>query len=761
MLDVERIYPMFHMNPAIPASRQRRREPVADRLRGSLAGLLVGLSLAGTCPMLVAAPLHHDLKVSIEPSTHFLDAEDTLTLPSTIMADGEDITLYFSLHRNLTPRSLTPGVILSPLTEATAGGPIDPARYSLIIPAGRHSVVLAYEGHIHHPVLGTDTDEMRGVSGTPGIISDDGVYLSIASYWYPHFDQRMLSFSLELRLPAGWDAVSQGERTVHQRDGDGTRVRWEEANPQTDIYLVADRYHEYSRQFGNITAFAFLRSADESLAQRYLEATGRYVEMFSDMLGPYPYGKFALVENFWETGYGMPSFTLLGSQVIRLPFILHTSYPHEILHNWWGNGIYVDYARGNWAEGLTAYLADHLLQEQRGAGAVMRRNHLQRYADYVGEARDFPLIDFRARHSPATEAIGYGKAMMFFHMLRRQLGDEAFLAALREFYDAQMFRVAGYEDLRRAFAAQAGSDLRDEFRQWTIRTGAPRLVAGEAQARRLDDNGHELTFTLEQTQPGPTYRLRVPLAVALEGHAQAFEIDVDLHERRGEIRLELPARPLRVEIDPQFDLFRRVDRREIPPALSQAFGADRVTFVLPATAPPQLRERWRALAQAWRGTRGDADFEIVSDADIDALPGDRAVWLLGWDNRFRDELAPALSAMPVQFVDGAVQLPGRSLQRGEHSAVLVARPPDAPELAIVWLAAADAGAITQLARRLPHYGRYGYLGFGGEDSENILQGQWPVTDSPLGLAVRDEDGKVTGTGIVVEYAPRAALSRPR
>jgi hypothetical protein len=58
----------------------------------------------------------------------------------------------------------------------------------------------------------------------------------------------------------------------------------------------------------------------------------------------------------------MPSFTLLGEQVIRFPFIL-SSYPHELLHNWWGNGVFVG-AGGN-CEGLTAYLADHLIAGQR------------------------------------------------------------------------------------------------------------------------------------------------------------------------------------------------------------------------------------------------------------------------------------------------------------------------------------------------------------------------------------------------------------
>lgn len=705
-----------------------------------------------------SAPIHHDLKVTLDPERQRLIAEDTLSLPASITTRGRT-TLEFELHPELTPAARTRGVTLHRLDRKGPGiATPAAARYRLDIPSGMHALTLAWEGRIDHPIREQAEDQARGVAGTPGLISNDGVFLSGASLWYPHFDQHAISFSLELTLPAGWDAVSQGERTLHRRDDAGVRVRWEESNPQTEIYLVAGRYHEYTDASGPVTAMAFLRSADAALARRYLDVTGRYLAMFGNMLGSYPYGKFALVENFWETGYGMPSFTLLGSSVIRLPFILHTSYPHEILHNWWGNGVYVDYARGNWAEGLTAYLADHLLQEQRGAGAAMRRNHLQRYADYVSAARDFPLIDFRARHSPATEAVGYGKAMMFFHMLRRQLGDEAFLAGLRDFYETHLFQVAGYEDLRSAFAMHADSDLRPEFRQWTIRSGAPRITAADALARPMTGGAYELTFTLGQAQPGPAYHLRIPVAIALEGQDQALEIDVDLRKPHEEIRLELPARPLRVGIDPQFDVFRRVDRLEIPPALSQIFGAERLTIVLPATAPAALREHYHALAQAWRGTRGDDEFVIVDDTNIDALPDDRAVWLLGWDNRFVGALVDTMSALPVDFAGDSVTLPDRILHRKDHSAVLVTRLPADPDLALAWLAADDPQAVMQLARRLPHYGRYGYLGFGGDAAENILQGQWPVTDSPLTLNVRQADGTIPAMPAVA-YPPRRALAR--
>jgi len=47
------------------------------------------------------------------------------------------------------------------------------------------------------------------------------------------------------------------------------------------------------------------------------------------------------------------------------------------------------------------------------------------------------------------------------------------------------------------------------------------------------------------------------------------------------------------------------------------------------------------------------------------------------------------------------------------------------------LATDDAQAISVLARKLPHYSKYGYLAFDTEEVRNVLKGQWSVSHSPL------------------------------
>jgi hypothetical protein len=701
--------------------------------------------------LLLAQPLvRHDLQVVLQPEAHHLQVTDTITLPP-----HSGTSWHFLLHAGLQPRSLTPDVLLvrHETPAPTAAVPLE--QYQVSLPAGRQTFTVQYAGPISHPLQSSGAEYARSFRDTPGTIADYGVYLSAATYWYPRTDNTLVTFALEIQGPATWEAISQGQRTRYERRETTTLVRWEVTQPQEQIFLVAGPLTAYQQQTNAVHAMAFLRTPDAALAQQYLEVTDQYVRMYSQLLGPYPYEKFALVENFWESGYGMPSFTLLGSKVIRLPFILHSSYPHEILHNWWGNGVFVEETSGNWSEGLTAYLADHLIQEQRGTGVAYRRTALQKYVDYVAVQRDFPLAAFRARHDAVTEAVGYGKALMFFHMLRQHVGDKQFVQALRTFYRTRKFQPASFDDVRQAFVEVAGSDMHSLFEPWVRRTGAPELRLRDV-AVRLEGDAYLLTAVVEQIQLGPAYQLHVPLALTLEGQAQAHEATVVMADTRLDLALRLPARPLRLDVDPQFDLFRRLHRSEIPPALSQMFGAEKVLILLPTSATPEMHQGYQQLAQAWQHA-SPGRLEVRWDDDMTALPTDQSVWLWGWENRWRAQLVAALAAYDTTVSAEGVQIGGTALQRAEHTVVLTARHPSSLQHTLAWMATETAAALPGLGRKLPHYGKYSYLGFTGDEPANVAKGQWPVVDSPLSVLLPQADGRTVSVAPAT-LAPRKALA---
>ncbi|MCH7870751.1 MAG: ChaN family lipoprotein [Planctomycetes bacterium] len=677
-----------------------------------LGGRDVPLAIDTTAATLT--PVHHKLSVALTPDQHSLSVEDTVELPRGLSRAGAE----FALDAGLTIRSSDP-----PVTK-TASDDEAVSRYTLDAAPTDGVFRITYDGVIDHGLSDQKEEYTHGFRESRGILGPQGVYLHGASAWIPRFSDDLIRFELEVQAPDDWHVVSQGNGT--SRDDDG-RARWESGGSVEQVYLVGGPMVVQRDSAGAVETLVYLHEKDDALAGKYLDATARYIEMYRKLIAPYPYGKFALVENFWETGYGMPSFTLLGPQVIRFPFILTSSYPHEILHNWWGNSVFVDYESGNWCEGLTAYMADHLIQEQRGQGAKYRRGALQKYRNYVKDGRDFPLSEFRSRHSAATEAVGYGKALMTFHMLRRHTGDDNFRTALADFYRKNRGKRASFDDMRKAFEAVTNEDLRPFFEQWISRTGAPSLALSDVTASEAGD-GFTVSGTLKQTQQAEPYALEIPLHVQTEAGVETFVIESDQATTAFTVRVK--SRPLSVAADPMFDLFRVLDPREMPASIGQIFGEPQILAVLPASsAATSAADPYRELMQSWQSD--EHQIEVVLETELEALPDDRAVWILGRGNRFAEQfLADAPGASMSQSGE-SLALAGEEVPFAAHSTVVIHRHPRNIEKAVGWLVIDPPAAFAGMARKLPHYGKYSYLAFEGDEPANIVKGQWSTDRSPL------------------------------
>ena len=687
--------------------------------------------------------VHHDMVVKLDPEKSAIEVTDTLTFPDGLKAlpRSKDGGLTLMLHAGLELALLegsTFELVALPADEELAKR-FPPRRAYRLEPkadAGDKPVAkLHYAGTINHKVTQVSEEYARSFSQTPGTIEGAGVFLGGSSWWVPTFGNELMTFRLQVTLPEGWSAVSQGMQPKDAPKGTST---WVCEHPMDEIYLIANRFQTYRRGSGSVEAQVYLRAKDDNLAAKYLEVTAQYIEMYRKLLGPYPYAKFALIENFWETGYGMPSFTLLGPRVIRFPFILHSSYPHEILHNWWGNSVYVDWGTGNWCEGLTAYLADHLVKEGQGRGHEYRRDQLKGYRNYVNQGRDFPLTQFRSRHSAATQAVGYGKCLFVFHMLRRRIGDQAFARGLQRFYRQNTWKRASWQDVRVAFEDITKTDLKAWFDQWVERTGAPSLVASFAK----DDQrpgGQQVTIMLKQMQEGPAYELDVPVQVTFTSSPTPRLHVVHMTSKAHVFTLadlEPDEEVARIDIDPMFDLFRRLDRSEIPPTLGEVFGAPKSLLLVPAEGDDPLAREWAEFAKGW-ARRGDVEVAVADPAK--PLPTDRSVWILGGGNALRSAFATTLEAGGADVGVEKIRFGRSETPRADHSFVFTARHPGNSELAIGWIGASHGAALPGLARKLPHYGKYSYLAFQGDEPTNVVKGTWDATGSPLTLRIEATD----------------------
>lgn len=674
---------------------------------------------------------NHEISVTLDPENHLIKGTDQITakLPAGRTEIGfllnssiEKVELVDSPDFTLTKMDISKFTThYHKKIDLDKNAPLNYYVVKVVQPDSIIKFTVSYNGVIYDSLRNLKQEYSRGFSTTTGLIEQRGVYLSGSSGWIPTQKQGTFTFKLKTYLPLGWQSISQGEETSRGAEGDYQINEWTCNKPMEEVYLIAGKYLVTEEDYHGIKVMTYTYQDDPELAQNYRQATKRYLDLYNQQIGRYPYKKFALVENFWQTGYGMPSFTLLGSQVIRLPFIIHTSYGHEILHNWWGNGVYVDWERGNWCEGLTNYMADHYYKQLADKAVAYRRSMLQSYLNYVQNERDFPLTEFKERHNPATQAVGYGKASMVFHMLYKMLGEKKFLAAVKSFYKNYLFKTASWLDLEKEFTAQTeGQDLSWFFDQWINRVGAPILKLENATAI-AHDSKFDVTITLSQSTP--PYHLIVP--VRFIGDSDTT-VTAFMQQAQESYTFRLPYKPEKVWVDPEFDLFRKLDRAEIPPALSQTLGALQTVIILPTAANQEIYQAYQKMAEQWRSSDG---VTIKSDKEVTMqdLKG-KAAWIMGtmnkWFPKFSDLLPKEAEITTTEWRINNQKFPSEN-----HSLVLTARHPDDPQLSWTLVSISNINDFPAISRKLPHYGKYGYLIFKG--AQNVLKGEWVIVESPL------------------------------
>jgi hypothetical protein len=229
-------------------------------------------------------------------------------------------------------------------------------------------------------------------------------------------------------------------------------------------------------------------------------------------------------------------------------------------------------------------------------------------------------------------------------------------------------------------------------------------------------------------------------------------------ERDQEMTIVVPAWPLRLDIDPEFDLFRRLDREEIPPAISQALGAKKMLVILPSRAGKGLLQAYREFSKSL-ATAGPDEVEVKLDSAISKLPDDRTITILGWENRFLEKIVSRTSLYGVIVTKPSVQIDKTGVPRKDHSLVLTARLPKKRDLALLFIASDLAEALPGLGRKLPHYHKYSYLAFEGPVPSNIAKGRWPVLNSPMTVFLPNREGNVVASplGKLASREPLAAF----
>lgn len=473
-----------------------------------------------------------------------------------------------------------------------------------------------YEGEIYNPVkTAKELGHLRG-DITTGLISEEGIYLSNGTYWYPTKPKGLSLFKLEAELRDPYRIVAQGE-LKERISRDGLSIsRWESVIPADGLSLVGGQYIINTKAVDQVEISTYFFKEDEAMSDMFIDAAARYIKMYSEILGKYPYKRFDIVENFFSTGYGMPGFTLLGNYVIKQgQMSLQPGYlDHEIVHSWFGNYVFNDMTKGNWVEALTTYCANYYYKELilgHDEAVNHRKRDCLKYSIRATKEKEYPVRKFMFKTEEFENEIGYTKGSMSFHQLRKTVGDEIFFNVIREFVKRFGGGYAEWDDIQALFEEMSKLDLGWFFSQWLDRKGAPELRLENVELKAAD-KGYLIKG--EVVQSGDVYRLSFPIHIDLGGNGETFDFDTD--EPRKGFELRVDRAPISLALDPEYHLFRRIAPDDITPCLNALLEDDDKAFVYPSGTANTENEVYKVLAENASERKGGL---LISDADTGSL----------------------------------------------------------------------------------------------------------------------------------------------
>lgn len=393
------------------------------------------------------------------------------------------------------------------------------------------------------------------------------VYLPAASCWYPSFGGRV-AFSVEVVLPEGMEAITEGTRIDLPARSGWASMRYESAYRSEGLTLFAGRWVRREVRMPHRTLRVLLPAEHEGMAETLLAWMEEEVPKLERDVGDYPFESLTVAVHPFQVAVAYPGVAVLGPELLERPGLWQPTLTHEILHQWWGYLVLLG-PGGNWMEGLVTYLAEHDWRARQSLGLArrLRRLLMREYQSQVHGMADRPLRELRTHHDRAQELISYAKSALIFHMLRQLTGDRAFFGALRDLTARFRFQEATWDDLVAALETWSGERLAEFSVDWLHRGGAPaiRLISvedlGPSGSSVSPHSPHRLRVHVEQSRP--LFSFSLPVAAALHGGlVYRARVQVPAQEVAA-LEVVVPAKPFRACLDPDFDLFRTLNGDEL------------------------------------------------------------------------------------------------------------------------------------------------------------------------------------------------------
>lgn len=297
-------------------------------------------------------------------------------------------------------------------------------------------------------------------------------YYSIGDPFY----SEVAKYNVKITIPEKYELATTGNILKVNTNKDNKKTYEIEAGNVRDFAMILSKNFSIGR--GNVDDIEVISYTIDGLKDKQALQYGmEAIQIFNKSFGKYPYKQLSVVaSDFFIGGMEYPNLVMIGQPIYEMKedFPLEYVIAHEIAHQWWYGIIGNNEIKESWLdEALTEYSTLMYFEEKYGGHIkeqVYEKMIKAQYEDFSHKSsnKDERILKSLNEFDNSFQysSIVYSKGAMFIKELRREMGDEAFIKALREYFDTYKFKNATTEDFYNILQKNTDKDLKKEFSKW-------------------------------------------------------------------------------------------------------------------------------------------------------------------------------------------------------------------------------------------------------------------------------------------------------
>jgi len=525
---------------------------------------------------------HYDVQVLLHPEDQTISALARVDF----IANEVSRTVVVELHQDLKLN----------LIRIPGGKPLEFERdrtYPLLLTVGLPDAVapgqpVTLEFDYTGPISSEDDSPTRGVRFAS--IDKTSAYLLLPARWFPltNYPANRYTGTFKIITPDTMYVTGTGKAdppTMQPGIGKGAGQAsyvFHCDRPGPVGTFVAGALQLNPVQTEGITVSVFTPPVQASTANAYGNSLAHIILYYTDAFGPLqenapPPFTIAQMPDGSLAGYSAPGLLLISARQ-------WTTKANDRLisqlasQQWWGDRVLPATSSDTWlTDGLSRY-AEAMYAEQSDGSAGLHRA-LEDFAVGALMYEDTAPISQAGRlqtFSNEYRSVVADKGALVFHMLRTEIGDDAFTALLHEFYKKYEGKNANIADFEKMAYTKVPPPKKGEppinlvsfFSQWVNSTGIPEFKLEFIVYRTR--KGFKVVGKIHQDLD--TFRMPVEIRVDTEGNPEYKKILVTGTTQAFEIDTFGRPKPYGIVIDPNNNMLKSSPRLRIRAFVARGEG---------------------------------------------------------------------------------------------------------------------------------------------------------------------------------------------